>query len=300
MSSSIPSSSSKSASGVDYILQIDVEPYVLKQWKIDREQTANEYLDFVDKIVQETVPYGVHPRFDIPNWFTSLPPILHRSSGERKQLHKFVIDRADVVILDYINDADKAIRSVQDEMKYASQRQRKAVLAFETAPNTHFPTSTFHGLQHDQFETVLRKIDRHFSNPRKCPSYDGVAVHHYHSWRRMNPTLSIPSEGARRDVFQWDCFPVVREKQSQEFFQHMEPNKNHKKVRKLYLDCYYLLDTASKRRQLSSFIHQCHSEYGFQIQFLLGKTEWALSKNHDDALKYVRRVVKFLKEFQEK
>ena len=100
------------------VLHMDVEPHALDEWDTNKEDTANQWLDLIDKINDEFIYYNspLSVRMDIPRWYDN-----HNitRNNVRKQLSSFVLDVANVMLMNYVDDTRRFVRDAKDELLYA-------------------------------------------------------------------------------------------------------------------------------------------------------------------------------------
>ena len=77
----------------------------LSEWTSDRQGVANQFLDLIDKLLALKPPLPL--RFAIPRWFDGIS-ITH--NGVTKYLSQFVQDRAHLMIMDYVNTAQRYVK----------------------------------------------------------------------------------------------------------------------------------------------------------------------------------------------
>lgn len=102
------------------VLHLDIEPHTLDQWDNDTNGTANAFLDLVAKINNKINWYGmndeIHAKYDIPRWYNNR--MIKRNTnyssskqynGEIKSLSDWVLDAANIMIMNYVDDVDRYV-----------------------------------------------------------------------------------------------------------------------------------------------------------------------------------------------
>jgi hypothetical protein len=163
-------------------IHYDVEPYLLPQWQSSKTNTANQYIDLIDKLKAITGPAALQLTLDIPFWFDG--ENIARSGGARP-LNQWVQDRADkVVLMDYRDTADLIIQYAADEIAYGDKIGKQVAIGVETAPGQTPSYVSFYEEGTAAMETALRIVQNYYSSHR---SYGGIAIH---GW---SPTASASS-----------------------------------------------------------------------------------------------------------
>lgn len=182
-------------------INVDVEPYLLPQWKEPNTQLPQQYLDLLATLLARRDAAGqsilVGPA--IPRWFDSSDccrTITWR--GVTKPLSDHVQDLADYIsIMDYRDTADGGagiIAQALHELAYATSigKPLSVVLGVETKDlaGTGDPeTVTFWEEGRTHLEAELDKVYAAFAGD---PAFAGIALHHYDSLRALPSDWTNP------------------------------------------------------------------------------------------------------------
>ena len=166
-------------------VNIDVEPYLLKEWKADRRAVAKQYLELsaafmeMKRSKKSRIPISAA----IPFWYDGIREF--DWDGETKQLHQHVQDMYDfVAIMDYRDSAkgrDGIISHATDELEYAAEIGRGVVVGVETGESVPKKV-TFREEGPARLEAELRIAKRAF---KKYESFLGFAIHDYRAYREL-------------------------------------------------------------------------------------------------------------------
>ncbi len=167
-------------------INIDIEPYLLDDWRANRTLRAAQYLDLAAEFMRlkreagETLAVGPA----MPFWFDGIDDIAWR--GERQRLSDHVQDIYDyVAIMDYRNFArgsDSIVSHAKDELVYADRIGKTVVIGVETL-RTEPRKVTFYGMSRAAMEAQLKIAETEFSSH---PSFSGFAIHHLGSYLIMS------------------------------------------------------------------------------------------------------------------
>lgn len=192
-------------------VNVDIEPYLLGEWKEPGSDLPQRWLDLLETLMQRRDASGqpllVGPA--IPRWFDSSDCCAQTTwRGVTKPLSDHVQDITDYIsIMDYRDTADGSagiIAQAQHEIDYAEQigKQQSVVIGVETKDlsGTSDPeTVTFWEEGRSHLEAELDKTYAAFS---PSPAFAGVALHHFDtllmlpaSWEE-EPRVYYPVPGA--------------------------------------------------------------------------------------------------------
>lgn len=164
-------------------IHIDVEPYLLEKWNIDRQQVIKNYFDVLAALKQFTTEQNLAFEVDLPFWFDTVE---YDNVYGRGLVSEWVIDIADVVtLMAYRNQADGGngmIELVKTELAYAEEKGKKAAVAVETLQSDEGAHISFYGMT--KYE-LKRETDKVTAAYRQNPAFEGIAVHYLNSWMSM-------------------------------------------------------------------------------------------------------------------
>lgn len=166
----------------------DVEVYLLsKSWNERPAELLGGYLDLHVKMANRIhedpgLVFGV----DVPFWFDDDPSYRILWRGVVRPPSHHVMDVVDgVTIMAYRNFADGpdgTIQLVSLEMDYGDKVGKRVTVGQETQEDLFPAYVTFGGTSCAALEGELKKVEAAFA---KRPSYNGVAIHHYESYRQL-------------------------------------------------------------------------------------------------------------------
>jgi len=174
-------------------VHLDVEPYVLPEWKTDQAVVITQYLEVLEASHQALAGSGLRLSVDTPFWFDTISA---EYGGRTRPLNQHVQDIADrVVLMDYRDVAegdDGIIQHAAVEMLYAAQIGRQVVIGVETNDVAPEPEKvTFYEEGQQAMEDVLAVVLETYGGN---PAFGGIAVHDYLGYEdlpaepRLTPT----------------------------------------------------------------------------------------------------------------
>lgn len=166
-------------------VNIDIEPYLLDDWKEKLTLRATQYLELSEKFMRLKQKAGsalaVGPA--MPFWFDGIDSVAW--NGKQQRLSDHVQDIYDyVAIMDYRNFAqgrDGIIAHAKDELEYADRTGKTVVIGVETLL-TEPRKVTFYGMGLAVMEEQLKLAETEFTSH---PSFAGFAIHHLRTYREM-------------------------------------------------------------------------------------------------------------------
>ena len=204
-------------------------------------------------------------------------------------LHEFVLGRASVMVMDYVNSASRAIKDAANEVAYGTQVSRGVVLALETMELRDEPTATFYGQTSDQLEQALQELHNAYV---KNGSFEAVCVHHYGSWKLFNSGFSHAVFGPARDLYVWDNGVVLDSQKRAVFFADLA--KMSGKIRRVYLESHTLVNSQKLWANLTDFAKQLYSKQ-VRLELMSGDSVWAKPEKHAIAVTFVNSSIQYLK-----
>lgn len=158
----------------------DVEPYLLPGWQKARSQRSI-IRSFERELKNATAASGSLPLLaTVPFWFDEI-------SFKKGSLLEAVVDRADgIVVLAYRDVAtgpDGIIDHSSTEVELAARANKPVILGVETAP-AGLDKITFAEEGAAAMEAQLAQV---VSAYQSVSSFDGIAIHHYASYRTLEP-----------------------------------------------------------------------------------------------------------------
>lgn len=167
--------SSRSAERFDGI-HLDVEPYVLPQWRTDRDTLIGYWMDTVSGFVEEVKTDSfLTTGADFPVWLDRF--LVPDGKGGATTLTDWFFGRLDeITLMAYIDNAQDIVKAVSKELYEAAGKP--VVIGMETMYNGE-ANSSFHALGRARLMGELDSVVRALSG---YPSFAGHAFHEYDSW----------------------------------------------------------------------------------------------------------------------
>lgn len=133
-------------------IHIDVEPYLLKDFNINKELYAKKYVNLIKKI-KEITANKIKLSIVIPFWFDT---IFYKD----KVLSSIVIDEADeVVIMSYRTNLEEILNLALNELCYGSKVNKPIYLAVEVNP---LPVEDHYLVKKEEILKNLIKIESNY------------------------------------------------------------------------------------------------------------------------------------------
>ncbi len=170
---------------------IDVEPYLLSEWKTDRERIKEEYLILIKKYRELIDSYpGMNFKFGcaIPIFYT-----------EDVEFEEELLDMLDyVALMDYYDSGDEIIKHGQPHIDLASKMGKKVWLGVEiqdlVSMNQGMRRNTFFEEGWEAMEKELAKVSSHFDRQY---GYGGIAIHCYYAYKIHQRDTKTPQNRLR-------------------------------------------------------------------------------------------------------
>jgi hypothetical protein len=165
-------------------IHLDVEPYVLPEWKTDQAAVITQYLEMLEASHQALAGSGLRLIVDTPFWFDTISA---EYGGRTRPLNQHVQDITDrVVLMDYRDVAegdDGIIQHAAVEMLYAAQIGRQVVIGVETNDVAPEPEKvTFYEEGQQAMEDALAAVLETYGGN---PAFGGIAIHDYLGYERL-------------------------------------------------------------------------------------------------------------------
>ncbi|UJA19151.1 hypothetical protein HJD18_02305 [Thermoleophilia bacterium SCSIO 60948] len=162
-------------------IHLDVEPWGMGRWERDGARLLRDYLESISRARRVAGPLAL--TIDIPLAFESTPS--PRGSRERNAAAE-AIRRADAaVLMDYRDDAGRAIVDGRREIRIGARLGREVWIGLETAPAVGEPESiTFFEEGRAALADAIAAIAGRFGGSE---AFGGVVVHHLGSLSGLDP-----------------------------------------------------------------------------------------------------------------
>ena len=163
-------------------LNIDIEPYLLRDWESRREERAVQYLELSRRFMEMAEQSGQELQIGpaTPFWFDTVLDITFE--GTTKPLSQHVQDVHDYVALmdyrDWAEGPDGIMRHAQNELDYARSIGKSVVIGVETSRSS-LEKMTFYEEGVAAMETELAIVARTWGDRHE---FGGFAIHHFRSF----------------------------------------------------------------------------------------------------------------------
>jgi hypothetical protein len=163
------------ALGLFHGVHLDIEPYLLAGWTTGRDALVASFLALLDRMREADSPVEA----DVPFWYATVPV-------GTDNLADAVLDRVDALtVMSYRDTAigdNSTVAVAADLLRRASAAAKPLRLGAETGDLPGCAHCTFHGDSATQLSRALSQVD---TAARRFPSFAGIAVHDYQTWREM-------------------------------------------------------------------------------------------------------------------
>lgn len=183
--------------------QFDIEPYLLPEFQTEeRQNVLKAYLTLASQLRDKVVGSSFSLGFAIPFWWDVQNSALSEVSflGVKKPVAYHLVDilnklpKSHIAIMAYRDQAmgeDGSIRHSEDEMNYVTENAPNVAVFIgqETADVPGEPEKiTFYQEGEEALEEAIGHLVEAFKAKR---GFDGIAIHHYESYRELSKT-AIP------------------------------------------------------------------------------------------------------------
>jgi hypothetical protein len=173
--------------GKPVAVHYDVEPYSLKQWLVEQNTIALDYISLVTQLEAAAQPLGLKLSVDVPYWYSTIPVTQGSITTPMNQLVLNIVDR--YVIMDYWDTASRIERQATTDMTYADSIASKQVVigvlttCDQNPPDQSFcNTSPHNGTAY--METILGMV-RKAEAPNAA--FAGLAIEDYAGFSVLGP-----------------------------------------------------------------------------------------------------------------
>ncbi len=161
-------------------IHLDVEPYLSTLWKENEKTAIHQYQQLLQHAQKQARSSDMKIEVDIPFWYDE---VLYNSTLGRGNLAEWIIARVDGVSIMAYRNTVTALKSItKNEMSYAQKYKTPVVIGVETMHFSTEPQVSFAIKGEKQMNGTLDQISKHYSKNRY---FEGVAIHHVHSWDKM-------------------------------------------------------------------------------------------------------------------
>lgn len=149
-------------------VHLDIEPYLLPEWKEDSEKILRDYLDTLKAARREAAKGGIRLEVDIPFWFDEGErPFLLNYGGKTAYASSYILDIVDgVTVMAYRRDIREIAAFCREELGYGQAVGKKIRVEIEVKDFADGGRAGF-----------LKKVRNVEELLWKYPSFNGVAFH---------------------------------------------------------------------------------------------------------------------------
>jgi hypothetical protein len=162
-------------------IHLDIEPYLLPEWKTNKDAIIQQWMETVEAYVEQMKQAPtVEVSCDMPFWLDSTP----LPNDPTTMLSEWLISQHDhVTIMAYRDHAEgpNSISSlVPQELGIADALGKKIVIGVETKQSSEGDFVSFYEEGNSYMNSELSKLPALLSSH---PSFAGTAVHSYEHWK---------------------------------------------------------------------------------------------------------------------
>ncbi|MFD3257002.1 hypothetical protein ACE3MQ_00120 [Paenibacillus lentus] len=151
-------------------VHVDIEPYLLSEWKSDINNVIKQWQANVLYLVQESRNLGLPIAADLPFWLDK-----YAASDSKMSLSSWMISKFDSVTLMTYRDSAKAVIDLaKQELQEAEALNKRIYTGVETKYSSEGDHVTFYEEGYDYLNGQLLQLDQLGRNYR---SFAGIAVH---------------------------------------------------------------------------------------------------------------------------
>lgn len=152
-------------------IHLDVEPYILDLWNVNRNKLVLDYVDYISYINTFGAKNSLIVGVDIPFWFDEI-----LVPEQNINLAEYVISKtANVNIMAYRDKAQYIIDIVKNEMDYAKRYNTKIMISVETGNTSEGDYITFYQEGLNFMWNEINNVNEYYKN--NYSNY-GFALHY--------------------------------------------------------------------------------------------------------------------------
>ncbi|MWV42356.1 hypothetical protein GRF59_01820 [Paenibacillus sp. HJL G12] len=165
-------------------IHLDIEPYVLPEWKADPDGVISQWTSNLDAFVTELKKdSSLQASMDLAVWLDK-----YKVPGEDISLSKWMIDRMDHVSLmafrDSANGSNGIVSVSKEEIAFADELGKPILISVEMKESHEGNHITFFEEGEEYMEGELAKLPDLLKD---SSSYTGNVVHAYNYWKNAKP-----------------------------------------------------------------------------------------------------------------
>lgn len=159
-------------------IHVDIEPYILPEWKTDLTSVVSQWQTAVDFLVAEANAAGLPISAALPFWLDN-----YKTPGDEQTLSSWMISRFhSVTLMSYRDKAASIYDVAKNELAEGERLNKTVYTGVETKASAEGNFITFYEEGYDVLLEQLQQLDKLAS---AHPSFGGIAVHDLASWMEM-------------------------------------------------------------------------------------------------------------------
>ncbi|MFE1628131.1 hypothetical protein ACFLFF_15390 [Brevibacillus reuszeri] len=162
-------------------IHVDIEPYLLPDWKKDQEKVVNQWLKNVDYLITETKKDGkLQVSADLPFWIDTVTV-----PGDSEKVSNWMLQRLDsITLMAYRNHAmgHNGIVDIVEKTVAAANSAKKAsvIVGVNILESSEGSNVSFHEEGTHEMKQQLVILQEELA---ENPAFAGSAIHDYESWK---------------------------------------------------------------------------------------------------------------------
>lgn len=166
-------------------IHVDIEPYLLPEWKTDQASIVEQWLSNVEYLVAETKKdTQLTVSADLPFWINTVPV----PEDDEKKVSEWMLERLDsITLMAYRNHAKGAngiidiVQAIVDDADAA--KKSSVIVGVNILESTEGDNVSFHANGTAEMKTELAILQEELS---QYPAFGGSAIHDYESWHHAS------------------------------------------------------------------------------------------------------------------
>jgi len=136
-------------------LHLDVEPYLLENWKVDQDKIVEAYQDYILYVIEESNKLDLLLNIDIPFWFDKVEYDNKYGTGI---LAEWIMNNVkNITIMAYRDNAAAILDIIEKELIWAEQYGNLVYIAIEVTDQEEKNVS-FYGKEKEYLQEEMTKI----------------------------------------------------------------------------------------------------------------------------------------------
>jgi len=261
-------------------IHLVIEPYLLPQWKTDKEAVIHQWAESLRFFVNQSAQSpALQTSAAFPVWLDN-----YAMPGQPDMPYiLWAMSKLDhVTLLAYRNYAEggNGIAGVSErELNYADSIGKPLIVAVNMKPSNEGELYTFHG---KSAEYTKRELERASKILNSHPSFSGLAVHDLSDWLNHDASRIRLLDRRIKGTYVWNSELVLKEQE--QLIDFAKANG----VNLLYVQ----LDLRRPAADYRPFMREA-AQAGIEVHALGGRPFWALAENRDLVLSLVRYVKEY-------